>query len=97
MTQAAAHPPAAPGQGQGQPEPLMPPRRLKLPVLKLSDRELEVTYYVAKDYNDQQIADELCLHINTVRNHIYFAKQKLSVRGRVGLAAWYFRSFGFPQ
>jgi DNA-binding NarL/FixJ family response regulator len=91
MTAAASNQTAS----AGQPEPLIQ-RRLKLPALKISERELEVVYFVAKDYNDQQIAEELCLHINTVRNHIYFAKQKLSVRGRVGLATWYFRSFGFP-
>jgi DNA-binding NarL/FixJ family response regulator len=72
-------------------------RRFKLPSLKLSDRELEVIYYVARDFNDQQIATELNLHIQTVKNRIYYAKNKLSVRGRVGLAAWYFRSYGFPS
>lgn len=84
---------AQPGQGQ---EPIIH-RRIKLPALKLSDRELEVIHYVARDYTDAQIADELSLHIQSVRNYIYFAKNKLSVRGRVGLAAWYYRSFGFPQ
>jgi DNA-binding CsgD family transcriptional regulator len=86
--------PAPQPAGQGEP---LTPRRLKLPCLKLSDRELEVVFLVARDYTDAQIADELSLHIQSVRNYIYFAKNKLSVRGRVGLAAWYYRSFGFPQ
>lgn len=85
-----------------QPQPqqplIEPPRhRPKLPSLKLSQRELEVVHFVAQDYSDAQIAEELSLHINSVKNYIYYAKNKLSVRGRVGLAAWYFRSFGFPQ
>jgi DNA-binding NarL/FixJ family response regulator len=73
------------------------PKRPKLPSLKLTERELEVVYFVAKDYTDAQIADELCLHIRTVKTFIYYAKNKLCVRGRVGLAAWYFRSYGFPS
>lgn len=84
---------------QPQPQMIEPPLRYrpKLPSLKLSRRELEVVFYVAQDFSDAQIAEELSLHINSVKNYIYFAKNKLSVRGRVGLAAWYFRSFGFPK
>lgn len=69
---------------------------LYLPQLKLTRRELEVVQLVSQDMNDQQIANRLCLHIGTVKNHIYFARMKLNVRGRVGLAVWYLRSYGFP-
>jgi DNA-binding CsgD family transcriptional regulator len=69
---------------------------LQLPRLRLTDRELQVVYYVAHDMSDGQIAGRLCLSVGTVKSHIYFAKNKLNVRGRVGLAAWYFRSYGFP-
>jgi DNA-binding NarL/FixJ family response regulator len=74
--------------GQGEP--------LQLPKLRLTERELQVAYFVAQDLSDEQIARRLVLSIGTVKSHIYFAKNKLNVRGRVGLAAWYFRSYGFP-
>jgi DNA-binding CsgD family transcriptional regulator len=77
-----------------QPSQIQEP--LQLPSLRLSNRELEVLYFIAQDYSDTQIAWRLHIEITTVRKHIARSLDKLRVRGRVGLAVWYVQSYGFP-
>jgi DNA-binding CsgD family transcriptional regulator len=75
-------------------QPLIEP--IQLPKLRLTERELEVAYFVAQDYSDVQIAYVLSIEIDTVKKHIGRSLNKLRVRGRVGLAIWYVQSYGFP-
>jgi DNA-binding NarL/FixJ family response regulator len=69
---------------------------LQLPRLRLTDRELQVAYFVAQDYSDTQISWRLNIEVTTVKKHIARSLGKLRVRGRVGLAVWYVQSYGFP-
>ena len=48
----------------------------------LSDREMEILSYLAKGYQDKEIADQLFLSIKTVRTHLRNIYQKLHVRSR---------------
>jgi DNA-binding NarL/FixJ family response regulator len=48
----------------------------------LSDREMEILSYLAKGYQDQEIADKLFLSIKTVRTHLRNIYKKLHVRSR---------------
>ena len=48
----------------------------------LSDRELEILSYLAKGYNDKEIADKFFLSIKTVRTHLRNIYKKLHVRSR---------------
>jgi DNA-binding NarL/FixJ family response regulator len=48
----------------------------------LSDRETEILSYVAKGYQDKEIAEKLYLSVETVRKHLRNIYQKLHVRSR---------------
>jgi DNA-binding NarL/FixJ family response regulator len=48
----------------------------------LTRRELEVLYYVAKEYSDREIAVQLVIEVRTVKHHVHNILQKLSVRTR---------------
>lgn len=63
-------------------QPLKPP---------LTKRELEVAKLIADDLTDRQIAVQLNIKVGTVRTITHMARLKLNVRGRVGLALWYFQ------
>ena len=47
-----------------------------------SDREMDILSYLAKGYNDKEIADQFFLSIKTVRTHLRNIYQKLHVRSR---------------
>jgi DNA-binding NarL/FixJ family response regulator len=49
---------------------------------KLSDREQEILSYLSKGYRYKEIADILCLSIETVRTHIRNIYEKLQVHSR---------------
>jgi DNA-binding NarL/FixJ family response regulator len=49
---------------------------------KLSDREQEILSYLAKGYRYKEIADILCISIETVRTHIRNIYEKLHVHSR---------------
>jgi DNA-binding NarL/FixJ family response regulator len=49
----------------------------------LSERETEILSYLAKGYQDKEIADTLFLSIKTIRTHLRNIYQKLHVRSRV--------------
>ncbi len=56
-------------------QPLLPPR--------LTDRELEVLKLVAKGHNNRDIARELLISENTVKNHVRNILEKLHLHSRM--------------
>lgn len=48
----------------------------------LSDREIDILYLLAGRLSDKEIAEKLCLSINTVKSHNRSIYQKLGVAGR---------------
>lgn len=48
----------------------------------LSERETEVLGYLTKGYSGKEIADKMCVSINTVKTHLKHIYQKLHVRSR---------------
>ncbi len=48
----------------------------------LSERETEVLGYLTKGYTGKEIADKMCVSINTVKTHLKHIYQKLHVRSR---------------
>ncbi|MFC5752836.1 LuxR C-terminal-related transcriptional regulator [Actinomadura rugatobispora] len=68
-------PPPEPGPG---PEPGAEP----LPVERLSGRELDVLRLLAQMMTTEEIADRLCLSVNTVKTHLRNIYRKLAVTRR---------------
>ncbi|MEU6230431.1 response regulator transcription factor [Streptomyces sp. NPDC047042] len=58
------------------------------PESALSARELDVARLVAVGRTNQEISDELCLSLSTVKTHLGHIHHKLGVRNRVEVAAW---------
>jgi DNA-binding NarL/FixJ family response regulator len=58
------------------------------PVQPLSAREIEVIKAIAAGRTNQEIAAELFISLSTVKSHLASIESKLSVRNRVGIAAW---------
>ena len=54
----------------------------------LTIREKEILALVSSGYGNQQIADELCISIHTVKTHIYNIYQKIGVSSRLQAALW---------
>ena len=52
----------------------------------LSNRENEVLSLVAKGYSNTDIADQLCISVYTVKNHISNLMKKMNVKNRSQLA-----------
>ncbi len=57
----------------------------------LSEREMEILSYLAKGYQDKEIADHFFLSIKTVRTHLRNIYQKLHVRSRTEAVLIYLR------
>lgn len=55
---------------------------------ELSARETEVLRLVALGHTSQQIADELCISVNTVETHRGHIMEKLGLRGRAQLVRY---------
>jgi DNA-binding NarL/FixJ family response regulator len=55
---------------------------------ELTEREIEVLKLVAGGQNNLQIADELCISINTVKSHLKNILAKLQVENRTQAAAY---------
>lgn len=53
--------------------------------ISLSNREKEVLFYVAKEYTNQEIADEIHISLRTVETHKRNLIKKLRVKNVVGL------------
>ncbi|WP_394619678.1 response regulator [Lentzea sp. JNUCC 0626] len=58
----------------------------------LTDRELDVVRLVANGNTNDEIAAKLYVSVATVKTHLANAQRKLSVRNRVEVAAWAWRT-----
>lgn len=58
----------------------------------LSDRELDLIPYFGLAFNDQEIADRLCLNQSTIRSHRQRVMQKLGVHRSIDLINWSIRT-----
>ena len=54
----------------------------KLKETGLSEREFEVLQLMAEGLSNQDIADQLCISLNTVKTHTSHIYQKLEVKRR---------------
>jgi DNA-binding NarL/FixJ family response regulator len=59
------------------------PERDQVPGLRLTDRELEVLRLVAKGLNNREIAKQLFISENTVKNHVRNILEKLQLHSRM--------------
>jgi DNA-binding NarL/FixJ family response regulator len=59
------------------------PEREHVPGLRLTDRELEVLRLVAKGMNNREIARDLFISENTVKNHVRNILEKLHLHSRM--------------
>ena len=59
------------------------PEREQGPALRLTDRELEVLRLVAKGLNNREVAKELFISENTVKNHVRNILEKLHLHSRM--------------
>ena len=59
------------------------PEREHVPGLKLTDRELEVLRLVARGMNNREIAKQLFISENTVKNHVRNILEKLQLHSRM--------------
>jgi DNA-binding NarL/FixJ family response regulator len=59
------------------------PEREHVPGLKLTDRELEVLRLVARGMNNREIARDLFISENTVKNHVRNILEKLQLHSRM--------------
>jgi DNA-binding NarL/FixJ family response regulator len=58
------------------------------PTVELSARELDVLTLIASGRTNQEIADDLCVSINTVKTYIRGAYQKVGVQRRPEAILW---------
>ena len=64
---------------------ITPPDPVDIPI---SDRELDVVRLMARGHDNNEIADELGISPNTVRNHVSAAYEKLGVSSWRQAVAW---------
>jgi DNA-binding NarL/FixJ family response regulator len=71
--------------GQANPKPQ---KAYSAPVEVLAGREKEILKLVSREYNNQEIADKLCLSVRTVENYKRRLFQKLGVKSSLGLVRY---------
>ena len=59
------------------------PRAQEVPAPKLTDREMQVLKLVARGMNNRDIAKELFISENTVKNHVRNILEKLQIHSRM--------------
>ena len=59
------------------------PEKSQVPGLRLTERELEVLRLVAKGLNNREVAKELFISENTVKNHVRNILEKLQLHSRM--------------
>ena len=64
---------------------ITPPNPVEIPI---SERELDVVRLMARGHDNNEIADELGISPNTVRNHVSAAYEKLGVSSWRQAVAW---------
>lgn len=61
-------------------------------LISLTDREREILACAAAGRSNKEIADQLCVSVDTVKTHLHHIYQKLSVDGRVEAILTYLRA-----
>ena len=56
-------------------------------LMTLSHREREVAQLVARGFSNKRIADQLCIAISTVKDHLHNILQKTALPNRAAIAA----------
>lgn len=54
----------------------------------LTSREYEILEMIGQDLTNQEIAEQLCIEVGTVKNHVHSILQKLNVSSRRDAAAY---------
>ena len=62
------------------------------PISQLTEQERAVLALLAIGQRNARIADELCISIRTVENHLYHIFQKLGVSSRIEATLYVLRS-----
>ena len=62
------------------------------PISQLTEQERAVLALLASGQRNARIADELCISIRTVENHLYHIFQKLGVSSRIEAALYLLRN-----
>jgi two-component system NarL family response regulator len=62
------------------------------PISQLTEQERAVLALLAIGQRNARIADELCISIRTVENHLYHIFQKLGVSSRIEAALYVLRN-----
>ncbi len=64
----------------------------QLSLVSLTDRERDILACAAAGRSNKEIADQLCVSVETVKTHLHHIYQKLSVDGRVEAILTYLRA-----
>lgn len=59
---------------------------------ELTKREWEILRLLAEGLGNKEIADALCVTVNTIETHLRHIYGKLGVRSRLQAVAWYIAS-----
>ena len=54
----------------------------------LTQREIEILNMIGMGASNEEIADKMCIALNTVKTHLYKIYRKINVKNRLGAALW---------